>query len=462
MKLLPGALTADVALIGGGGASYPGAFELARAGLRVALVDDREFLGGECLHSGCVPSKAIREWALKVDEAISTGAKVDPDEVWRRAVDAKDRVQSQVFSQLRWMAEQLSERLTVLRGWATIVSDGELRVRTQEGELTVNFRYLHIGAGSVNVVPRVPGAELCVTSDDLYTYMRTPRELPDSMVIVGGGYIGVEAAEVLSRFGVKVTVVEMMDRLLPNMPMDLSRAALRALQRRGVDVKLGYAASSVERRGQVKVLRATSRDGSSIEVQADEVMMAVGRRPRLEGYGLEVLGLDVGPGIRVSPGMRTSRENVFAAGDVTGKAMLYHAAVRGSLVAARNILVGRDAYRMSYLDVPSVVYTVPEMGYVGYTEEELRAMGVKFDVIRYSMKANSYTLMLGHQDSWVKVLVDESGRVLGAQAFAPEAHAILTAFAMAMGSGLDAERLYWLAPPHPSPMEVLAEAFRQA
>ena len=455
-------LSADAAFIGGGGASYPGAFELARAGLKVVMVDDKGVLGGECLYSGCVPSKALRSWALRYSDAVSLGSRLDPDEVWSRAVSEKDRVQSQVFSQLRWLSEQLRDNLTVLTGWATIRGPNELEVSLRDGgTVRVSFRYLHVGAGSTSVVPDIPGKELAVTSEGLYSYSRTPRELPDSVAIVGGGYIGVEAAEVLSRFGVKVTLVEMMDRLLPGLPMDLSRAALRLLQGLGVEVKLGYAASSISRRGDSKVLRAVGRDGSAFEVAADEVIMAVGRRPRLQGYGLEALGLELDGGIRVSPGMRTSVYNVFAAGDVTGRLMLYHAAMRGSLVAAKNMLEGRDAYRMSYRDVPAVIYTYPEMGYVGYTEEELKSMGVKYEVVRYSMKGNSYSLIEGHPETWVKVIVDESGSVLGAQAFALEAHSILTAIAMAMGSGLNYERLYWLAAPHPSPMESIPEAFRQ-
>jgi dihydrolipoamide dehydrogenase len=460
---LPGPIRADAAFIGGGSASLFGALELARAGLKVVIVEDRENLGGTCLNAGCVPSKALREWAIRVDNAVSLGARVDPDEAWRRAVNATERVQSRLFSQLRWLVEQLSENLTLLRGWATITGDRSLRVSLKDGgEAEVSFRYLHIGAGSVDFIPEIPGRELCMTSEDFYAYSRTPRDLPDSMVIVGGGYIGVEMAEILSRFGVKVTLVESADRLLLNMPIDISRAALSLLQRRGVDVRLGYSASAVEVRGDAKVLRAVARDGSAVEVRGDEVLMAVGRRPRLSGYGLEVLGLELEGGVRVSEGMRTSVPNVFAAGDVTGRLMLEHAAAKGGLVAARNMLLGRDLYRMSYVDVPQVVYTVPEMGVVGYTEEQLKSMGVKFDVIRYSLQAEAYSLTVGGQEGWVKVLVDESGRVMGAQAFAPDASSILTAFAMAMNSGLDSEGLYWLAVPHPSPMEPITDAFRQA
>ncbi len=455
----------DAVMIGGGGACYPAAFELARAGWKVAVVDDRGLLGGVCLYAGCVPSKAFREWALRLSDAQALGARIDPDEMWARAVEAKDRVQEQVFSQLSWLASQLSENLEFIKGWAMVQGPSSVLVKAEGGERRLEARYILLGPGSEPVVPNVPGSELAVTSDWLYSFRSSIRSLPDSVAIVGGGYIGLEAAELLSRFGVKVTLVEMMDRLLPTAPVDISRAALRLMQARGVDVRLRYRASSIERRDGHLVLRAVRDDGSAIDVEADTIIMAVGRRPRLSGYGLEALqahGLELeGNAISVNSGMRTSLPNVYAAGDVIGKAMLYHAALKESLIAARNMVLGRDLYQMDFHQVPFVIYTYPELAYVGYTEEELKAMGVQFATIRYSMKANSYSLIKGHGDTWVKVLVEKgSRRVLGVQAYAVDAHAIVTAFMATMELGATLEDLYWMAAPHPSSMEALPESAR--
>ncbi len=458
----------DAIFIGGGGASYPGAFELAKKGKRVLLVDDKGLLGGVCTYAGCVPSKALRRWALTVRDAEVRGhAKLDPDEVWRDAVEAKDRVQAEVFRQLAWLSEQLRENLDFVRGWASIRDERRVAIVTEEGESSAEARFIHIGAGSLNVVPEIPGKELAITSDDLYRYGGTPGELPDSVVIVGAGFVGVETAYLLSMLDVKVTLVEMMERPLPNMPIDISRSVLRGLQRLGVDVRLGSRADSISQKGGVKVLRAVRGDGSAFEVEGDEVLIAVGRRPRTEGYGLESLasaGLELSrSGVKVNEYMRTSVPNVFAAGDVTGGAMLYHAAVVGSLTAARNMEAGSDRYRFDQRLVPRVVFTYPEAGYVGFPEDELRRSGAQYDVIRYSMKANSATLIEGHSDSWVKLLIDRgTGAVLGAEAYAPEAASILTAVAVAMMGGLRGSDLYWLAVPHPTPMEALAEGFRLA
>ncbi len=456
----------DVIYIGGGGASYPGAFELAKKGKKVLLVDDKGLLGGVCTYAGCVPSKALRRWGLTLmDAEVRGGVRIDPDELWGRAVDAKDRVQSEVFRQLRWVAGQLHDNLDFVKGWATIRDERRATVRTEEGERTVETRFMHVGAGSVNVVPDIPGKELAITSDDLYRYEGTPRELYDSLIIIGAGYVGVETAYALSMFKVKVTLIEMMDRPLPNMPIDVSRSVLRGLQKLGVDVKLGSRASSISRRDGRLLVRAARRDGSASEVEGDAVMISVGRRPRVEGYGLESLagtGLDYSArGVKVNAYMRTTLPNVFASGDVTGGAMLYHSAVVGSLTAAKNIEAGADTYQYNDRLIPRVVFTFPEAGYVGLSEDELRASGVQYNVIRYSMKANSASLIEGHTDSWVKLLVDsKSGRVLGAEAHAPEAASILTAVAVSMMGGLKGSDLYWLAAPHPTPMEAMAEGFR--
>ncbi|MGC9071494.1 MAG: dihydrolipoyl dehydrogenase family protein [Acidilobus sp.] len=471
LDLWTGALMAlqgkfDVVFIGGGGASYPGAFELAKRGMRVLLVDDRGLLGGVCTYAGCVPSKALRRWGLAIRDAeVRASVKVDPDEVWRKAIEAKDKVQSEVFKQLGWLAEQLHDNLELVRGWAVVRDGRAVSVKTEDGERTVETRFIHIGAGSVNVIPGIPGKELAMTSDNLYGYLSTPRQLPGSIAIVGAGYVGVETAYVLSMYKVKVTLVEMMSRPLPNMPLDVSRSVLRGLQRMGVEIHLGVKASSIDRRGGAKVLRVIKDDGTALEVEADEVMLAVGRRPRLEGYGLESLassGLEyTKEGVKVNEYMRTSVPNVYAAGDVTGGAMLYHAAVLGSLVASRNIAAGQDVHRFDLHLIPRVVFTYPEAGYLGYTEDELSRMGIRYGVVRYSMKANSSSLIEGHADSWVKVLVERgTGSVLGVEAYAPEAPSILTAFAISMRGGLRAEDLYWTAAPHPTPMEVVGEAFR--
>ncbi len=452
----------DVAFIGGGGASYPGAFELAKAGLSVLMVDEKGNLGGDCLYAGCIPSKTVR---TKILEYTSTTRKVDPDDVWQEAVKAKEWVQDIRYEQHMREIKEHEPNLTFVKGWATILSPNRLRLTTEEGTFEVETRRLVIGAGAEHVMLNIPGKELTITSDMLFAYKKTMNHLPKSLAIIGGGYIGVEVADMLSRLGVQVSIVEMMDRLLPNMPPELSDAALQRMKEAGVNVYLKSPAAAVEKRGELKVLKARSSDGKEIEVEAEEVMMAVGRRPRLTGYGLEVLeaqGLQAGKGgIAVTPGMITTLPNVYATGDVTGKAMLFHAAVKGSVIAAKNILANKEVYRFNYHSVPYTIFTYPEIALVGYTEDELKSMGIQYDTILYKLAGDAQSQIVNHREGWMKILVErESLRILGFEAYAHDAAELAAVFAVAIENNLTAKNLAWTAGPHPLTFESINYALR--
>ena len=452
----------DVAFIGGGGAAYPGAFELAKSGLSVLMVDEKGNLGGDCLYAGCIPSKAVR---TKILEATSTNRKVDPDEVWQEAVALKEEVQDIRYQQHLEEIKEHEPNLTFLKGWATIESPNKLRVKTDDGEIEVETKRLVIAAGAEHVIINIPGKELAITSDALFAYRKTMKKLPRSLAIIGGGYIGVEVADWLSRLGVKVSIIEMMDRLLPNMPPDLSAAAMQRMKEDGVDVYLRAPAAAIERHGEVKVVKAKDAEGRTVEVEAEEVLMAVGRRPRTRGYGLEALeaqGLELEKGaVKVTPGMRTSLPNVYATGDVTGKAMLFHAAVKESIIAAKNILLNREAYTFNYHSVPYTVFTYPEIALVGYTEEELKSMGVQYDVIYYKLAGDAQSQIVRHREGWMKILIErESLRVLGFQAYAHNAAELSAVFALAIENNLTARNLAWMAGPHPLTFEAINYAMR--
>jgi len=453
----------DTIFVGGGGASYPGAFELAKAGQSVLMVDDKGNLGGDCLYAGCIPSKSVR---TRILDYTSTTNKVDPDEVWKAAIELKEWVQEIRYEQHMEEIKEHEPNLTFLKGWAVIEGPNSVRISTEEGEVKVETKNLVIGAGAENVILNIPGKELVLTSDDLFAYRRAIKRPPRSLAIIGGGYIGVEVADMLSRLGVHVTIVEMMDRLLPNMPPDISQAAMQRMQEAGVDVHLGFAAAGIERRGEYKVLKARSKDGKELEVEAEEVLMAVGRRPRTRNYGLESLqaqGLELDRGaIKVTPGMKTTIPNVYATGDVTGKAMLFHAAVKESIIAAKNILAGgRELYRFNYHSVPYNVFTYPEIAMVGYTEEELQAAGIPYEVVLYRLAGDAQSQIVGHREGWMKIILEkESLRVLGFQAYAHNAADLSAVFAVAIENNLTAKNLAWVAGPHPLTFEAINYAMR--
>ncbi|MGC9071800.1 MAG: dihydrolipoyl dehydrogenase [Acidilobus sp.] len=453
----------DALFIGGGGASYPGAFELAKAGQSILMVDEKGNLGGDCLYAGCIPSKAVR---TKILDYTSTTNRVDPEEVWRAAIELKEWVQDIRYEQHMEEIKEHEPNLAFIKGWATIEGPNRVHISTEEGGFEVETRNLVVGAGAEHVMLNIPGKELSITSDEFFAYRKAMRKPPRSLAIIGGGYIGIEVADMLSRIGVHVTMVEMMDRVLPNMPPDLSKAALQRMQEAGVEVHLGFAAAGIEKRGEHKVLKAKSKDGKELEVEAEEVLMAVGRRPRTKGYGLEALqaqGLELEKGaIKVTTGMKTNMPNVYATGDVTGKAMLFHAAVKESVVAAKNILTGgREVYRFNYHSVPYTVFTYPEIAFVGYAEEELQAIGVPYEVVFYKLAGDAQSQIKGHREGWMKILLErESLRILGFQAYAHDAADLSAIFAVAIENNLTAKNLAWVPGPHPLTFEAINYAMR--
>jgi len=446
----------DVIFIGGGGASYPGAFELARAGKSVLMVDRKGNLGGDCLYAGCIPSKAVR---MKILEYSSTNGKVDPDEVWNEAIETKERVQRIRYKHHLEEIKEHEPNLTFVRGWATILSKHRVRVEGDEVFDAIG-KYLVIGVGADGISLNIPGKELAITSDDLFAYRKTIKRLPRSLAIIGGGYIGVEVADMLSRLGLEVSIIEMMDRLLPNMPKDLSKYVEEKFREAGVNLYLNSPVRSIEKNGEKKIVKA-----KNVEVEAEEVLMAVGRRPRLKGYGLESLeneGLKVEKAIVVDNALKTSIDNVYATGDVTGKAMLFHAAVKESIVAAKNILTGRDAYHINYHSIPFTVFTYPEIGMVGYSEEELKALGIPYDVIDYKLDRDAQSQITNtHTVGRMKILLErESLRILGAQAYAHDAAELMAVFTVAIENNLTAKNLAWSALPHPLTFESINYSMR--
>lgn len=450
----------DVIFIGGGGASYPGAFELAKAGKKVLMVDNKGNLGGDCLYAGCIPSKTVR---TKILEFTSTNKNINPEEVWNEAVKLKEYVQEIRYQQHMEEIREHEPNLTFIKGWATILSPNKVKVEGEEN-LEATGKYLVIGTGAEHVILNIPGKDLVITSDDLFAYQKTMKQLPKSIAIIGGGYIGVEVADMLSRLGVEVSIIEMMDRLLPTMPYDLSKAAESRMKEAKVNLYLNSPVSSIEKKGEKKVVKANGKD-KVVEVEAEEVLMAVGRKPRLKGYGLENLekeGLKVEKGaIWVSPSLRTTLSNVFATGDVTGKAMLFHAAVKESVIAAKNILIGRDAYRMNYHSVPFTVFTYPEIGMIGYTEEELKSMNLPYDTVYYKLAGDAQSQITNHREGWMKLFLDkETLKILGVQVYAHDAAELMGAFAVALENGLTAKNLAWVCGPHPLTFESINYAMR--
>jgi dihydrolipoamide dehydrogenase len=455
----------DCLIIGSGGGGYPAAFFLARSGLTVLMVDPIGNLGGNCLAEGCVPSKATREAALVrglADKFTGFGLRgAKPDVDWRAVMAHKDHVQNLRYAQHREDIE--SSAVVFLQAEASILSADTACLHTPDGkERHCRFRYLVLATGSRPASLPIPGAELAFTSHDLF---RLGADLPQPghLVIIGGGYIGVESASMLQSLGTEVTLLEHSPQLLRGFDAELSSHLYGGLSQR-VRIELSAQVLDIQRTDSVLTVHY-SQNGQTLAVQGDAVLMATGRAPVLP-KGFEHLALHIERGyVVVDASLRTSNPQVWAPGDVNGRSMLFHSAVRQSLVAAHCIVAGGQAVdRMRFDAVPMTVFTEPELAHVGLTAEQAEAALGKEAVLvtRYAYATDSRAQIYGDMQGFIKLVFDQrNGLLLGAQIGGMDAAQLIAPLALAIEQGLGADALANTAFPHPMLSEGINQAARK-
>ncbi|KSW12422.1 hypothetical protein CF15_06760 [Pyrodictium occultum] len=440
---MPGSRRYDLVVVGGGPGGYPAAIHAARAGLRVALVEERA-LGGECTNYGCIPSKALHRLA----EAASVASRIARVEVdARKALEEARRVVARLRSGLESLMEGYG--VEVLRARARLRSGRAV----EAGGSVLEAERIVLAPGTVPAYP--PGLEPDGRLVHDNRSIVSLEDLPSRLLVVGGGPAGVEYAETMARLGAEVTLVEMMPRLLPSMDRDLSLAARRVLRELGVRVYTSTRVAGLERHGDTVV--AVLDKGERLEV--DAVLVVTGRRPATRGLGLEELGVEVDEKgyIRVDERMATSAPGVYAAGDATGPPLLAHKAMAQSIVAGVNAAGGNAAYKPRA--VPLVVYTEPELLQVGYTLEEARRAGYDAAEARIRLGGVASAVIEGAEAGLVKLVYDRrSLKLLGVVIAAPRASEIAGEAALAVERGLTLEEVAGLIHPHPSLVEALGEA----
>ncbi len=457
----------DVLVLGAGGAGYPGAFFLARAGLSVLMVDPIGNLGGDCLAEGCVPSKAVREAALvrgladKFDGFGLRGSKPAVD--WPAVLAHKDRVQHTRYAQ---HAQEIAQSgVAFVRGRGVIAAADRARIDADHGaSRTVRFRHLLLGTGSAPARLPILGAELALTSHDLFR-LGADLPLPRHLVVIGGGYIGVETASMLQALGVACTVLEFAPQVLPGFDAELADFLHTSLAQR-VRIERAAQVLSIARDGGGFHVRY-KQGGGERSVQGDAVLMATGRVPVLP-EGVEHLGLALERGhVVVDETLRTSNPQVWAPGDVNGRSMLFHSAVRQSLVAAHCIAAGGQAVdRMHFDAVPMTVFTEPELAHVGQTSAQAEAAlgAAAVAVTRYDYAQDSRAQIYGETQGFIKLVFSRAdARLLGAQIAGMDAAQLIAPLALALECGLTAAALAEAVFPHPMLSEGLnksARAFR--
>jgi len=448
----------DVVVVGGGPGGYVCAIRAAQLGLSTACVESRGALGGTCLNVGCIPSKALLHSSEKYDEAVHEladhGIEIENAGVnLAQMLKRKDKVVTDLTKGI----EQLFKKYGAdyIPGTATIADQGQVSV--DDGRM-LSAKHIVVATGSTHAeLPGVPIDEDRIVSS---TGALELEEVPEHLVVVGGGYIGLEMGAVWHRLGARVTVVEYMDGLLPGMDGELGEAYRKLLKRRKVGMKLSTKVTGAEVGENGVTLNLEAAGGGKAEtLEADRVLVAIGRKPVTSGLGLEKVGVepDKHGFVNVDETFNTGVPGIHAIGDVIGGAMLAHKAEEEGHALAE-ILAGHTAV-VNYATCPGIVYTWPEIAYVGKSEDELKAEGRAYTVGKFPMLANSRARCTGQTEGFVKILADkQTDRVLGAVVMGAEAGNTIHEIVMAMEFAASAEDIARAFHGHPTLNEAVKEA----
>jgi len=446
----------DLVVIGAGPGGYVAAIRAAQLGLNVACVERETALGGTCLRVGCIPSKALLEssevYASCQDRVGAHGVRLGAVTLDLRAMlQRKDGTVGALTKGIDGLFRK--HRITRYTGHGRIVGTGEVVVENGNDGVGLMARRILVATGSVPA--ELPGVALDGDRIGTSTEALSYPEVPDHLVVIGAGYIGLELGSVWRRLGARVTVVEYLDRILPSMDAEIAAEARRLLERQGLEFRLGNRVTGARVDGDHCVVECLNAK----PLHCDRVLIAVGRRPMTTGLGLESVGitLDAGGRIPVNERFATGADTVYAVGDVIRGPMLAHKAQEEGIACVETFAGG--AGRVNYAVIPSVVYTAPEIASVGRTEDDLKEADIEYRKGSFPFLANGRARALSHTEGRVKVLADrKTDRVLGIHIIGPRAGDLIAEAAAAMEFGATSEDIARTCHAHPT----LAEAVREA
>ncbi|MCA3350118.1 MAG: dihydrolipoyl dehydrogenase [Roseomonas sp.] len=447
----------DVIVIGAGPGGYVCAIRAAQLGMKVACVEKRETLGGTCLNVGCIPSKALLQSSEHYEEAqhkladhgVTVGSvKLD----LARMLARKGEVVGANVKGVEFLFRK--NKVTWLKGEGSITAPGTVSVAGKD----YTVKHIVIASGSESIP--LPGVEVDEKQIVTSTGGLELTSVPKHLVVIGGGYIGLELGSVWRRLGAEVTVVEFLDRLVPSMDLEVGKAFERILAKQGIKTKLKTKVMGATKSKKGVVLKLEpAAGGAAEELTADVVLVAIGRRPYVAGLGLDKVGvaLDERGRIKVDGHYATNVPGIYAIGDVITGPMLAHKAEEEG-VALAEMLAGQKPH-VNYGAIPGVVYTWPEVASVGETEDQLKARGVAYKVGKFPFTANGRARAMGDMDGFVKILADKAtDKVLGAHIIGPDAGTLIAELALAMEFGASAEDVARTCHAHPSLNEAVKEA----
>ncbi len=442
----------DVLIVGGGPGGYVAAIKAGQLGLKVAVIE-KDNVGGVCLNWGCIPTKTLLKSAKVFEQfkhAKDYGIDVKPDSFTANFPDMVKRKDSVVRRLTGGVAALLKKNgATLIKGYAEVIDANHVKV----GEEMYETKSLILATGASVIMPPISGlkeafeAGFVLTSKEILDL----KTLPQSLVIVGGGVIGLEFATIFNSLGTKVTVIERLPTILASVDEELRNLFQKKITKDGIQI---ITSATVNAIGSTSV--SYELDGKTIEVQADKVLMAVGMKPNTNSFASLNLTMEKA-GVQVNEHMQTSIPNVYAIGDVTGKFMLAHVASRAGLVAIDHIQ-GKDT-KMDYHAIPSGIYTFPEIAMVGVTEQDAKAQGIDYKVSTFPLAANGKAMGENEKDGLVKIIVSKPyNEIIGVHIMAPSATEMITEASLAINLEATAEELVHTIHPHPTLAEMMMEA----
>ena len=447
-------------VIGGGPGGYVCAIRLAQLGLKTACIESRGSLGGTCLNVGCIPSKSLLNLSEEFHNAQSLSNKgIEIGEVklnLSKMMKNKDKAVTILTKGVEFLLKK--NKVTYFKGTGSFKSKNDIVIKDNNSKETIiQTENTIIATGSVPV--SLPGIEIDEKVIVSSTGALKLEKVPKKMVVVGGGYIGLEMGSVWSRLGSEVHVVEFLDHITPGMDKEISSEFMKILKKQGINFHMQHKVEEIKKNNNNAIVSTLNENGTKKDFECDVVLISVGRKPNTEGLNLQKIGveLDKKKRVKTDKNFKTNQNNIYAIGDVISGPMLAHKAEDEGIAVAENI-AGQSGH-VNYDTIPGVIYTSPEVASIGKTEEQLKDLKINYKIGKFSFMANSRAKAIDDTEGFVKILADEkTDKVLGAHLIGPHAGELIGEIGIAMEFGASSEDIARTCHAHPTFSEAVKEA----
>lgn len=452
-------ITTDLLIIGAGPGGYVSAIYAAKNGLNTVLVE-KDNLGGTCLNVGCIPTKAFVKSSEVYNEAILSekfGFEIKEIKLnMEKVVERKNNIKNNLKSGIEYLINKNNVKL--VRGNAEFIDNRTVIVKKGKDEYKINAKNIIIATGSNISKINIEGIDLPFVLNS--TSILDNKKLPKSITIIGGGVIGMEFAFIYSNFGVKVNVVEYMDRLLTMVDDDISDEISKIARENGINIYTSSKVNKIEKSENGEAIVSFENEGKNKYLVSENVLVAIGREPNIKNLGIEKTDIKLnenGRGISVDNKLRTNLENIYAIGDVTNKIQLAHVASHQGIVAVDNILC-KDK-EISYDYVPNVIFTSPEIASIGLTEKECNEKNINIKISKFPFSANGKALTMGETEGFIKLIKNiDNNKIIGASVIGPDASTLISSLTLIIKNNISEEEIIDTIFAHPTTSEVIHEA----